>query len=90
MCHFLAEEVIVIRYQHIAGCQSLYLYILTTDKDCDPSGAPLVGQWTMGPGPGLVARVVWLYCMRLASSGVGGVRRVRLAFRRHPMHPPHT
>jgi len=34
---------------------------------------------TMGPGPGLVARVVWLYCMRLASSGVGGVRRVRLA-----------
>ena len=35
--------------------------------------------YTMGPGPGLVARVVWLYCMRLASSGVGGVRRVRLA-----------
>ena len=34
---------------------------------------------TMGPGPGLVARVLWLYCMRLASSGVGGVRRVRLA-----------
>jgi len=33
----------------------------------------------MGPGPGLVARVLWLYCMRLASSGVGGVRRVRLA-----------
>ena len=33
----------------------------------------------MGPGTGLVARVVWLYCMRLASSGVGGVRRVRLA-----------
>ena len=44
----------------------------------------------MGPGPGLVARVLWLYCMRLASlaSGVGGVRRVRLAFGRHPMHPP--
>jgi len=62
----------------------------TTDKDCDPSGAPLVGQRTMGPGPGLVARVLWLYCMRLASSGVGGVRRVRLAFGRHPMHPPHT
>jgi len=61
----------------------------TTDKECDPSGAPLVGQRTMGPGPGLVARVVWLYCMRLASSGVGGVRRVRLAFfGRHPMHPP--
>jgi len=64
----------------------------TTDKDCDPSGAPLVGQRTMGPGsgPGLVAHVLWLYCMRLASSGVGGVRRVRLAFGRHPMHPPHT
>ena len=31
-----------------------------------------------------------IYCMRLASSGVGGVRRVRLAFGRHPMHPPHT
>jgi len=41
----------------------------TTDKGCDPSGAPLVGQRTMGPGPGLVARVLWLYCMRLASSG---------------------
>ena len=26
-----------------------------------------------------MARVLWLYCMRLASSGVGGVRRVRLA-----------
>ena len=51
----------------------------TTDKDCDPSGAPLVGQRTMGPGPGLVARVLWLYCTRLASSGVGGVRRVWLA-----------
>jgi len=61
----------------------------STDKDCDPSGAPLVGQWTMGPGPGL-AHVLWRYCMRLASSGVGGVRRVRLAFGRHPMHPPHT
>ena len=35
---------------------------------------------TMGPGPGLVAHVLWRYCMRLASSGVGGVRRVRLAF----------
>ena len=34
---------------------------------------------TMGPGPGLVAHVLWRYCMRLASSGVGGVRRVRLA-----------
>jgi len=33
----------------------------------------------MGPGPGLVAHVLWRYCMRLASSGVGGVRRVRLA-----------
>ena len=33
----------------------------------------------MGPGPGLVAHVMWRYCMRLASSGVGGVRRVRLA-----------
>jgi len=33
----------------------------------------------MGPGPGLVARVLRLYCMRLASSDVGGVRRVRLA-----------
>jgi len=31
---------------------------------------------TMGPGPGLVARVLWLYCMRLASSGVGCVHRV--------------
>jgi len=45
---------------------------------------------TMGPEPGLVAHVLWRYCMRLASSGVGGVRRVRLAFGRHPMHPPHT
>jgi len=62
----------------------------TTDKDCDPSGAPLVGQRTMGPGPGLAARVLWLYSMRLASSGVGGVRRVRLAFGRYPMHHPHT
>ena len=34
---------------------------------------------TMGPGPGLVAHVLWRYCMRLASSGVGGVRRARLA-----------
>jgi len=39
----------------------------TTDKDCDPSGALLVGQRAMGyvyvgPGPGLVARVLWLYC----------------------------
>jgi len=43
----------------------------------------------MGLGPGLVARVLWLDCMRLASSGVGGgVRRVRLAFGRHPMQPP--
>ena len=33
----------------------------------------------MGPGPGLLAHVLWRYCMRLASSGVGGVRRVRLA-----------
>jgi len=29
MCRYLAGEVIVIRYQHIAGCQSLYSYILT-------------------------------------------------------------
>jgi len=57
---------------------------------CDPSGAPLVAQRTMGPGPGLVARVLWLCYMRLASSGVGGVRPVRLAFGRHPMHPPRT
>ena len=35
--------------------------------------------YNMGPGPGLVAHVLWRYCMRLASSGVGGVRRVRLA-----------
>jgi len=34
---------------------------------------------TMRPGPGLVAHVLWRYCMRLASSGVGGVRRARLA-----------
>ena len=34
---------------------------------------------TMGPGPGLVAHVLWRYCMRLSSSGVGGVQRVRLA-----------
>ena len=26
-----------------------------------------------------MAHVLWRYCMRLASSGVGGVRRVRLA-----------
>ena len=62
----------------------------TNDKDCDPSGAPLVGQRTMGTGPGPVAHVLWRYCMRLASSGVGGVRQVRLAFGRHLMHPPHT
>jgi len=36
-------------------------------------------RYTMGPGPGLVAHVLWRYCMRLASSGVGGVRRVWLA-----------
>jgi len=35
--------------------------------------------YTMGPGSGLEAHVLWRYCMRLASSGVGGVRRVRLA-----------
>jgi len=29
MCRYLAGEVIVIRYQHIAGCQSLYSYILS-------------------------------------------------------------
>jgi len=29
MCHYLAGEVIVIHYQHIAGCQSLYSYILS-------------------------------------------------------------
>ena len=64
----------------------------STNKDCDPSGAPLIGQRTMGPGSGLVAHVLWRYCMRLASSGVGGVWRVRLAFGRHPMPdaPPHT
>ena len=33
----------------------------------------------MGPGPGPVAHVLWRYCMRLASLGGGGVRRVRLA-----------
>ena len=27
------------------------LYGYTTNKDCGPSGAPLVGQRTMGPGP---------------------------------------
>jgi len=64
----------------------------TTNKDCNPSGAPLVGQRTMGPGP----QGWWhmscggIACLRLASSGVGGVRRVRLAFGRHPMHLPHT
>jgi len=40
---------------------------------------PTYSYHTMGPGPGLVAHVLWRYCMRLASSGVGGVRRVRLA-----------
>ena len=46
----------------------------------------------MGPGPGLVAHVLWRYCMRLTSSGVGGVRPVWLAFGRHPMPdaPPPT
>ena len=39
----------------------------------------IIYRITMGPGPGLVAHVLWRYCMRLASSGVGGVRRVRLA-----------
>jgi len=36
MCRYLAGEVIVIRYQHIAGCQSLYSYILT----CRPATHP--------------------------------------------------
>ena len=39
----------------------------------------IIYYFTMGPGLGLVAHVLWRYCMRLASSGVGGVRRVRLA-----------
>jgi len=30
-CRYLAGEVIIIRYQHIAKCQSLYLYILIVD-----------------------------------------------------------
>ena len=55
---------------------------------CWPGGEGRLGRggnkstcnkhYTMGPGPGLVAHVLWRYCMRLASSGVGGVRRVRL------------
>jgi len=52
MCRYLAGEVIVIRYQHIAGCQSLYLYILT----------PEAGQWAVegrptGAGAGTGAAV---------------------------------
>ena len=50
--------------------------------DCRPRSSIIYSiyiYYTMGPGPGLVARVLWLYWMRLASSGVGGVRRVRLA-----------
>jgi len=74
----------------MAGPGPADLNAATNDKNCDPSGAPLVGQRTAGPGPGLVAHVLWRYCMRLALSGVGGVRRVRLAFGRHPMPPPHT
>ena len=35
--------------------------------------------WGQGQGWWLVAHVLWRYCMRLASPGVGGVRRVRLA-----------
>jgi len=29
MCRYLAREIIVIRYRHIAGCQSLYSYIFS-------------------------------------------------------------
>ena len=76
--------------QRTMGSGPAGLNAATNDKDCDPSGAPLVDQRTTGLGPGLVAHVLWRYCMRLASSGVGGVRRVRLAFGRHPMHPPQT
>jgi len=62
----------------VGGNEYIYIYIY------------IIIIYTMGPGPGLVAHVLWRYCMRLASSGVGAVRRVRLAFGRHPMHPPHT
>jgi len=43
MCRCLAGEVIVIRYQHIAGCQSLYSYILNAHgpERCWPSIKPL-------------------------------------------------
>jgi len=36
MCRYLAGEVTVIRYQHIAVCQSLYSYILS----CGHGGRP--------------------------------------------------
>jgi len=44
MCRYLTGEVIVIRYQHIAGCQSLYSYILNVhsigaDGNSDPTCA---------------------------------------------------
>ena len=64
----------------------------TTDKDCDPSGAPLVGQQTMGPGPGLVARVLWLYCMWLGASIIGcwGCATGAASLRTAPDAPPPT
>ena len=54
---------------------SIYLYIYTYIYIL------YICIYTMGPGPGLglVTHVLWRYCMRLASSGVDGVRRVRLA-----------
>jgi len=39
MCRYLAGEVIVIRFQHIAGCQSLYSHILSTRADTPADSA---------------------------------------------------
>ena len=49
--------------------------------DREPSPPPALASEVVGL-PTLTqqaAHVLWRYCMRLASSGVGGVRRVRLA-----------
>jgi len=63
-------------------CELLPFFLVPVAIICHYGHGPRLKRCvlcTMGPGPGLVAHVLWRYCMRLASSGVGGVRRVRLA-----------
>jgi len=70
----LWESIILLLPPHLQG---LYYAILL--RDYCAIYDPLPGRFVCMP-----------HCMRLASSGVGGVRRVRLTFGRHPMHPPPT